>query len=79
MPHDHLDSLARAGTLKIEEATTQEISGLIRSGTARLADCRISLWQSLFGLSVSAAYVEFSRQPMAGTGSSTSKKKHHGI
>ncbi|MCY4228954.1 MAG: hypothetical protein OXD44_01475 [Gammaproteobacteria bacterium] len=38
--HKHLDNLARADTLKIEGTTTQEISKLIRSGTARLADAK---------------------------------------
>ena len=40
MTHEHLDKLVKVGSLKVEDATTREISGLIHSGTARLADAK---------------------------------------
>ena len=40
MTDEHLDNLVKVGGLKSEAATTREISGLIRSGTARLADAK---------------------------------------
>ena len=40
MAREHLDNLVRAGGLKAETATADEVSGLIRSGAARLADAK---------------------------------------
>ena len=40
MACEHLDNLVRAGGLKVETATDEEVSGLIRSGAARLADAK---------------------------------------
>ena len=40
MAREHLDNLAKAGGLKAETATADEISGLIRSGAARLTDAK---------------------------------------
>lgn len=59
MLHDHMESLARAGALKIEEATAQEISGLIRSGAARLADAGKDTLspESRFDLAYNSAHV----------------------
>jgi len=58
MAHEHLDNLVRAGGLKTEAAGAGEVSGLIRSGMARLADAkdtRLSL-ESRFDLAYNAAH-----------------------
>ena len=58
MAHEHLDNLARTGGLKTEVATPGEVDGLIRSGTARLADAKnssLSL-ESRFDLAYNAAH-----------------------
>lgn len=58
MAHEHLDNLVRAGGLKVEAAGAGEVSGLIRSGIARLADAknaRLSL-ESRFDLAYNAAH-----------------------
>lgn len=58
MAHEHLDNLVRAGGLKAEAAGAGEVSGLIRSGMARLADAkdtRLSL-ESRFDLAYNAAH-----------------------
>ena len=58
MAHEHLDSLATTGGLKAETATLGEVSGLIRSGVARLADAKngdLSL-ESRFDLAYNAAH-----------------------
>ncbi len=58
MAHEHLDNLVRAGGLQSEAATAGEVSGLIRSGTARLADAQnadLSL-DSRFDLAYNAAH-----------------------
>ncbi len=36
MAHEKLDNLVKIGPLKAEDATLDEIAGLIRSGLARL-------------------------------------------
>lgn len=58
MTHEHLDNLVRAGNLKIEDATTREISGLIHSGLARLADAKKHTLspESRFDLAYNSAY-----------------------
>ena len=58
MAHEHLDNLVRVGGLKTEVATPGEVDGLIRSGTARLADAKnssLSL-ESRFDLAYNAAH-----------------------
>lgn len=58
MAHEHLDNLVRTGGLKTEVATPGEVDGLIRSGTARLADAKnssLSL-ESRFDLAYNAAH-----------------------
>ena len=58
MAREHLDNLVRAGGLKVEMATADEVSGLIRSGAARLADAKngdLSL-DSRFDLACNAAH-----------------------
>ena len=40
MASEHLDNLAARGLLKAEAPTVDEVSGLIRSGAARLADAK---------------------------------------
>ena len=58
MACEPLDNLVRAGGLKVETATDEEVSGLIRSGTARLADAKngdLSL-DSRFDLACNAAH-----------------------
>ena len=58
MAHEQLDNLVRAGGLKVETATGEEVSGLIRSGAARLADAKnddLSL-DSRFDLAYNAAH-----------------------
>ena len=57
MAREHLDNLVRTGGLKAEMATADEVSGLIRSGAARLADAKngdLSL-DSRFDLAYNAA------------------------
>ena len=58
MVHEQLDNLVETGGLKAEAATPGEVSGLIRSGNARLADARnsnLSL-ESRFDLAYNAAH-----------------------
>ena len=58
MAHENLDNLVRAGGLKSEAATVGEVSGLIRSGTVRLADAQnpdLSL-ESRFDLAYNAVH-----------------------
>ena len=58
MANEHLDNLAARGLLKTEAPTRDEVSGLIRSGTARLADAKnaeLSL-ESRFDLAYNAAH-----------------------
>ena len=58
MAHEHLDNLVRTGGLKTEAATSGEVTGLIRSGTVRLADAQnpdLSL-ESRFDLAYNAAH-----------------------
>ena len=58
MAHKQLDNLVRAGGLKVETATGEEVSGLFRSGAARLADAKngdLSL-DSRFDLAYNAAH-----------------------
>ena len=58
MAREHLDNLVRTGGLKAETATPDEVSGLIRSGAARLADAKngdLSL-DSRFDLAYNAAH-----------------------
>ncbi len=58
MAHEHLDNLVRVGGPKTEVATPGEVDGLIRSGTARLADAKnssLSL-ESRFDLAYNAAH-----------------------
>ena len=58
MTDEHLDNLVKVGGLKSEAATTREISGLIRSGTARLADAKKDTLspESRFDLAYNAAH-----------------------
>ena len=58
MANEHLENLATSGNLKAEPATADEVSGLVRSGTARLADAKnggLSL-ESRFDLAYNAAH-----------------------
>lgn len=58
MANEHLDNLVTSGMLKAEPATADEVSGLVRSGTARLADAKnedLSL-ESRFDLAYNAAH-----------------------
>ncbi len=58
MSNEHLNNLVRLGELKNEAATTEEISGLISSGTTRLVDAKnasLSL-ESRFDLAYNAAH-----------------------
>lgn len=58
MSNDKLDNLVRIGKLKAERATADEIAGLIRSGSARLADAKnetLSI-ESRFDLAYNAAH-----------------------
>ena len=58
MANEHLDNLAARGLLKEEAPTIDEVSGLIRSGAARLADAKnedLSL-ESRFDLAYNAAH-----------------------
>ena len=58
MTNEKLDNLVRIGQLKSEPATEEEIAGLLRSGTVRLADAKNeSLSQeSRFDLAYNAAH-----------------------
>lgn len=58
MDYELLDNLVTTGALKAEPAAVQEISGLMRSGAARLADAKnhdLSL-ESRFDLAYNAAH-----------------------
>lgn len=58
MSNEHLNNLVRAGDLKTEAASAEEIVGLISSGTTRLADAKntgLSL-ESRFDLAYNAAH-----------------------
>ena len=58
MANEYLDNLAARGLLKPEAPTDDEVSGLVRSGTARLADAKnadLSL-ESRFDLAYNAAH-----------------------
>ena len=58
MANEHLDNLVARGVLKREAPTADEVSGLIRSGAARLADAKnedLSL-ESRFDLAYNAAH-----------------------
>lgn len=58
MANEHLDNLVARGLLKREPPTTDEVSGLVRSGAARLADAKntdLSL-DSRFDLAYNAAH-----------------------
>lgn len=58
MANEHLDNLVQTGGLKAEAANPGEISGLIRSGVARLRDARnadLNL-ESRFDLAYNAAH-----------------------
>ena len=58
MANEYLDNLVTSGVLKAEPPTTDEVSGLVRSGTARLADARnedLSL-ESRFDLAYNAVH-----------------------
>ena len=58
MANEHLDNLAARGLLKTEASTRDEVSGLIRSGTARLADAKNAELspESRFDLAYNAAH-----------------------
>ena len=58
MANEHLDNLVTSGLLKAEPPSADEVSGLVRSGTARLRDARnadLSL-ESRFDLAYNAAH-----------------------
>ena len=58
MANEYLDNLVARGLLKPEAPTTDEVSGLFRSGVARLADAKnkdLSL-ESRFDLAYNAAH-----------------------
>ena len=58
MANEHLDNLTARGLLKTEAPTRDEVSGLIRSGIARLADAKnaeLSL-ESRFDLAYNTAH-----------------------
>ena len=58
MANKYLDNLAARGLLKVEAPTVDEVSGLVRSGAARLADAKnedLSL-ESRFDLAYNAAH-----------------------
>ena len=58
MQNEYLDNLAASGVLRAEPSTTDEVSGLVRSGCARLADAKkeqLSL-ESRFDLAYNAAH-----------------------
>lgn len=58
MTNDNLENLVRVRQLKAEPATKEEIAGLLRSGTVRLADARNEnlSQESRFDLAYNAAY-----------------------
>jgi hypothetical protein len=58
MAHEKLENLVKVGKLKAEQATADEISGLIRSGMARLADAKNETLniESRFDLAYNAAH-----------------------
>ena len=58
MAHDKLDNLVKIGELKVENTTEEEVTGLIRSGLARLADSKnkdLNI-ESQFDLAYNAAH-----------------------
>lgn len=58
MPVEQLDNLVKIGKLKAEKATADEVTGLIRSGKARLADAKnagLNI-ESRFDLAYNAAH-----------------------
>ena len=58
MAHEKLDNLVKIGQLKAEEATPEEIAGLVRSGAVRLRDSKndsLSI-ESRFDLAYNAAH-----------------------
>ena len=58
MANERLDNLVTSGLLKAEPPATDEVSGLVRSGNARLADAKnedLSL-ESRFDLAYNAAH-----------------------
>ena len=58
MPHEQLDNLVRIGHVKTEPFSEKEVSGLIRSGLARLQDAKdksLSI-ESRFDLAYNAAH-----------------------
>lgn len=58
MASEYLDNLVRSGVLKEEPPTADEVSGLVRSGTVRLADAkneRLNL-ESRFDLAYNAVH-----------------------
>jgi hypothetical protein len=58
MAHEKLDNLVKIGQLKAENATPDEIAGLIRSGLARLKDSKNNSLciESRFDLAYNAAH-----------------------
>jgi hypothetical protein len=58
MQHEKLDNLVRIGKLKTETTSKDEIAGLMRSGRARLADCKNQTLnkESRFDLAYNAAH-----------------------
>lgn len=58
MTNEKLDNLVRIGQLKSEPATEEEIAGLLRSGTVRLADAKNEnlSQESRFDLAYNAAH-----------------------
>ncbi len=58
MAHEKLDNLVKIGQLKVEDATPEEIAGLVRSGTARLKDSKNDSLniESRFDLAYNAAH-----------------------
>ncbi|GMQ74850.1 MAG: hypothetical protein BMS9Abin01_0090 [Gammaproteobacteria bacterium] len=58
MAHEKLDNLVKIGQLKVEDATPEEIAGLVRSGAAKLKDSKndsLSI-ESRFDLAYNAAH-----------------------
>ena len=58
MANEKLDNLVKIGQLKVEDATPEEIAGLVRSGAARLKDSKndsLSI-ESRFDLAYNAAH-----------------------
>jgi len=58
MPHEKLDNLVKIRQLKLEHASTEEVSGLLRSGIARLGDSKLENLnkESRFDLAYNAAH-----------------------